>query len=103
VRYFVSLIYGFAIGVISILLHQTLPPFGVITSLLFTYFGIWWIGRHFGSRSYKWFAFIGWIAILIRASTFGAGEELLVQGDGVGSTLLLIGALTALGALAART
>lgn len=101
-RFFIAFIYGAAAGVIAILLHQTLPPFGVIASLLVTFISIWMIGRRFGKRSLKWAATLGWVAVLIRASSFGAGQELLVQGDGVGSTLLLVGTITALVAVAAR-
>jgi hypothetical protein len=101
-KYLLALIYGAGSGAIAILLHQSVPPFGVITSLLFTYIAIWSIGRRFGGRRYKWWAAIAWIAVLLRGATFGAGQELLVQGDGVGSTLLLIGTLVALVAVAAR-
>jgi hypothetical protein len=101
-RFLIAVIYGAASGVIAILLHQSIPPFGAIASLLVIYLSIWSIGRRYGRRLYKWGAALGWFAIAIRASTFGAGQELLVQGDGVGSTLLLLGTLTALAAVAAR-
>lgn len=44
----------------------------------------------------------GWIVVILRGSSFGVGQELLVQGDGVGSTLLLLGTMTVLVAVAAR-
>ena len=96
------LLAGVFSGVVAVLIHQSLPPFGVIAALLFTYGSIWWVGRHFGSRRSKALAAIGWIAALLRAGTYGTGQELLVQGDGVGSTLLLIGTLVVLTAVAAR-
>jgi hypothetical protein len=102
-RFFIAFIYGAAAGVIAILLHQTLPPFGVIASLIITYISIWIVGRRFGKRSLKWAATLGWLAVLLRAASFGTGQELLVQGDGVGSTLLLVGTLIALAAVAARS
>ncbi|CAN2213946.1 hypothetical protein MCEMRE196_01094 [Candidatus Nanopelagicaceae bacterium] len=101
-KFLLALIYGAATGAVAILLHQSIPPFGVIASLLFTYIAIWSIGRRFGSRRYKWWAALAWIAVLLRGATFGAGQELLVQGDGVGSTLLLIGTMIAIAAVAAR-
>ncbi len=101
-RYLIAALYGAAAAVPALLLHQTIPPLGVIASLLFSYLVIWWIGRHFGSRSYKTIAAMSWIAVLFRASTFGAGQELLVQGDAVGSSLLLLGTLVVLLAVAAR-
>lgn len=101
-RFLISLIVGAAASAIAILLHQSLPPFGVITSLLLSYCSIWLIGRTYQSRFLKWIAAIGWIAMTLRGATFGTGQELLIQGDGVGSTLLLLGTLTVLIAIAAR-
>jgi hypothetical protein len=101
--FLLALIYGAAAGVVAILLHQSIPPVGVIASLVITYLSIWSIGRRYGKRFYKWGAALGWFAIVIRASTFGTGQELLVQGDGVGSTLLLLGTLVTLAAVAARS
>lgn len=100
---FFSLIYGAFTAVIAVLLHQSIPPFGVIASLVFSYLSIWMIGRHFGGRQFKWAAFIGWIAVTLRAALFGEGQELLIQGDAVGSTLLLLGSLIALLAVSARS
>lgn len=97
-----SLVFGAFTALVAILVHQTLPPLGVIVALLFTYCAIWFVGRKFGGRRYKWAATIAWLIVIFRASTFGAGQELLVQGDGVGSTLLLVGTLVALSAIAAR-
>lgn len=101
-RYIVALISGGFTGAIAILLHQSIPPFGVIASLLISYISIWMIGRKFHSRNLKFTAAIGWVSILLRGSSFGTGQELLVQGDGVGSTLLLLGTFTVLAAVAAR-
>lgn len=100
--FLVSLISGAAAGVVAILLHQSLPPVGVISGIVLTYLSIWLMGRNFHRRIFKWIAACGWIAVVIRGSTFGVGQELLVQGDGVGSALLMIGTLTALAAVAAR-
>ena len=102
-RYAIALLSGAFAGVIAILLHQSVPPFGVITSLLFSYLAVWLVGRRFAARSFKWVAALGWIAVLLRGSSFGEGQELMVQGDGVGSTLLLLGTLVVLFAVAART
>ncbi len=102
-RYLLALLSGAFTGVIAILIHQSVPPFGVIASLLFSYLAIWLIGRTFAARSFKWVAALGWIAVLLRGSTFGEGQELLVQGDGVGSTLLLLGTLIVLFAVSTRT
>lgn len=102
-RYLFALLGGAAAAVIAILLHQSVPPFGVIASLILTYSAIWLVGRLSAGRSFKVVAAIGWVAVLLRGSTFGEGQELLVQGDGVGSTLLLLGTLVVLFAVASRS
>ena len=101
-RILVSFLAGAATAAIAILLHQSLPPFGVAASIALTYCAIWGIGRHYQSRLLKWVSAFGWIIVILRGSSFGVGQELLVQGDGVGSTLLLLGTFTALIAVAAR-
>jgi hypothetical protein len=88
-----ALLSGAASAVVAILIHQTLPPYGVIAGLVFTYLVLWWIGRFFGSRKYKFFAALGWFLVMARAATFGAGQELLIQGDGAGTSILLLGLL----------
>jgi hypothetical protein len=98
----ISLLAGAVAAVTSILLHQTLPPVGVIAGLIFTYITIWLVGRHFASRRLKWLAGAAWIVVIFRGALFGSGDELLVQADGVGSSLLLIGTLVVLAAIAAR-
>lgn len=101
-RYLLSILSGSAAAVIAILLHQSFPPIGVIVSLLITYLSIWLVGRHFAGRRFKWWAALGWFLVMARASTFGSGQELLVQGDAVGTTLILLGTFTLFAAIAAR-
>ena len=101
-KYLLALLGGAITGVVAILLHQSIPPVGVIIAMTFSYVAIKYCGRQWAGRSYKWIAAIGWIAIVLRGSTFGEGQELLVQADGVGSTLLLLGTVVVLAAVAAR-
>ena len=86
-----SLILGALIAIGVTLIHQTLPPFGLIVSLIATFTGIWWIGRYFGKKRYKLWALLGWLIVIVRAGSYGVGQELLIQGDNAGSALLLIG------------
>ena len=101
-RLLISFLTGAVTAALAILLHQSIPPLGVAASLFLTYSAIWAIGRRYQSRLHKWVAGAGWIVIILRGATFGVGQELLVQGDGVGSTLLLLGTATVLVAIAAR-
>ena len=86
-----SLFLGSAVAIGATLIHQTLPPFGLILALISTATAIWWLGRLYGKRIYKFLALTAWIIVIARAGTFGVGQELLIQGDNVGSSLLLFG------------
>jgi hypothetical protein len=97
-----ALLAGAGAAAVAILFHQSLPPYGVIAGLLISYLAIWMIGRTYGSRKLKFLAFLSWLALIFRAGTFGVGQELLVQGDGVGSTLFLIGTPIVFAAVVAR-
>lgn len=86
-----ALFFGLSSGVAAILLHQSLPPLGLILGLILSYFSIWYVGRYSGKRIYKVLAAFAWLAIVFRAGSFGVGQELLIQGDSVGAALMVIG------------
>lgn len=86
-----SAVLGLLTGIAAVLLHVFYPPFGLVIALLGSAATIWSIGRHFGSRTYKLIASITWGLILWRASSFGVGNELLVQGNSEGSALVFLG------------
>ena len=95
-----KLIYSAALGILTgiaaVLLHIFYPPVGLVLALLGSTATIWAIGRHFGARKFKLIAFIAWGFILWRASTFGVGNELLVQGNAQGSALVFVGLISLL-------
>ena len=101
-RVIASFLAGAFTAAVAILLHQSVPPIGVAASIVLTYCVIWGIGRRYQSRALKWIGGFGWVIVILRGSSFGVGQELLVQGDGVGSALLLLGTITVLIAIAAR-
>jgi hypothetical protein len=87
---------GLLTGIAAVLLHIFYPPLGLAVALIGSSATIWAIGRHFGARKYKLIASIAWGFILWRASTFGVGNELLVQGNAQGSTLVFVGLISLL-------
>ncbi|CAN2212165.1 hypothetical protein MCEMRH37_01010 [Candidatus Nanopelagicaceae bacterium] len=95
-KFLFSLFFGAITAISATLIHQTLPPLGVIVGIFATYLGIWYIGRRYGKRRYKFYALLAWLVVISRAGSFGAGNELLIQGDNPGSALLMIGFLTGL-------
>jgi len=99
----VKFLYAIALGVATALgatlIHQTLPPFGVALGIFTTYVMIWWVGRYCGKRRYRFYALAAWLVLIIRAGSFGSGQELLIQGDNAGSALLTLGFLAGVAAL----
>ena len=91
-----SLFFGAATAIAATMIHQTLPPLGVAIALIATYCAIWWPGRYFGKRRYKFAALVGWFIVIAKAGSFGAGHELLIQGDNPGSVLLTVGFIVGL-------
>lgn len=101
-KYFASLAWGVVLGTAAVLLHNAYQPFGLILSLLASGVGIWMIGITWGKRHLKVIAIFGWLAIVLRATSLGVGNELLVQGNWNGNALVLVGLLTMLFAVATR-
>ena len=101
-KFLFSLLFGASVAVSATLIHQTLPPLGVAVGIAATYAGIWYIGRRYGKRRYKFFALLGWLIIISRAGSFGEGNELLIQGDNPGSALLMFGFLIGIVAILPR-
>ncbi len=83
-----SLLLGIAAGVAAVFLHLYLPPFGLALACVGTFTAIWAVGRKFGKRRYKLIAALAWFYIFARASTFGTGKEIFIQGDTLGNNFL---------------
>ena len=90
----IALFFGISSGLAAVLLHQSLPPLGLILGLTLSFFSIWYVGRYTGKRIYKFLAVCAWVVIAMRAGTFGVGRELLIQGDSLGAALMVLGLMT---------
>lgn len=80
-----SLVAGVAAGVAAVFLHLFLPPFGLALACIGTFTAIWAVGRRYGKRRYKFIAALTWFFIFTRASTFGTGNEIFIQGNSLGN------------------
>jgi len=90
-RVIYSIIIGALLALGSILLHLVLPPFGFLFALISSMVGIWAIGRTWGGRYLKVIAGGVWVIIVMRGGTPGLSNEILIQGDAIGSALINIG------------
>jgi hypothetical protein len=95
-----SILIGAFLGIGSIFLHLVLPPFGFIFAIISSMVGIWAIGRTWGKRYLKVIAGCAWVIIVIRGGTPGLSNEILIQGDALGSALINIGFIAIFAAVA---
>jgi len=93
-KFLYSTALGILTGIAAVLLHIFYPPVGLMLALVGSAATIWAIGRQFGARKYKLLACLAWGFIFWRASTFGVGNELLVQGNAQGSALFFVGLIS---------
>lgn len=82
------------LGIAAVMLHDVKFPFGLALALVGSGTGIWMLGRVLGKKIYKFLGIVGWIGVVFNAAAPGVGNELLVQGNSSGSSLVLIGSLT---------
>jgi hypothetical protein len=95
VKFITAIVIGSLSGLSAVLLYQTLPPLGIIIALASTYAAIWWVGRETHKKIYKAIAALSWFLVIYRAGTFGAGDEILVIANNLGTALFFLGTMTA--------
>ena len=83
-----AVIFGGDLGIGSVFLHASLPPFGLLLSFTATCAGIWSIGRMWGGRSLRIIASCVWMAVVLRAGFPGASNEYLIEGTAIGISLI---------------
>ncbi|CAB5103282.1 MAG: hypothetical protein F2954_00370 [Actinobacteria bacterium] len=93
-KFIYSLFIGAALGAASVFIHASVPPFGLMLSIVATGTGIWSIGRMWGRRSLKVVASLIWTAVVLRAGFPGASDEYLIEASAVGTSLINVGFLT---------
>ncbi len=89
-KYLFALVAGAVTAAAATLLHLFMPPFGITLAIIGTLTSIWSVGRIYGKRRFKVIAALGWSAIFLRASTFGSGKEIFVQGDNLGNAFFFL-------------
>jgi hypothetical protein len=94
-KVFGSLLLGAIIGFVGVLLHNAFPPFGIILAILTTAVGINFAGQLFGFRKYKIITAVAWIAVALRAGSYGQSHEILIISNTNGNVFLLGGLLVA--------
>ena len=92
-KFIYAVFIGAALGAASVFIHASVPPFGLMLSIVATGTGIWSIGRMWGRRSLKVVASLIWTAVVLRAGFPGASDEYLIEASAVGTSLINVGFL----------
>lgn len=87
-----STLFGVAVGISGVFLHNSYRPFGVIVSLIAIVIGAYLVKEMYRSRFNSWLYLLGWALIVIRGSTVGNGGELLIEANLYGNVFVLAGA-----------
>ena len=90
-----ALFFGAVIGFIGVILHNAFEPIGILLALLTTAVGINFAGQLFSGQRYKFFAALAWLAVALRAGTYGTSNEILIISNLNGNVFLLGGLLVA--------
>ncbi|MFZ9719641.1 MAG: hypothetical protein ACO3T6_01715 [Candidatus Nanopelagicaceae bacterium] len=91
-RSMISLLFGAGVAVSGVFLHNSYRPFGLIFSLFALTVGAYLVREMYRSRLSSWLFLIGWVLVIIRASTIGNGGEILIEANLFGNLLVLGGA-----------
>lgn len=102
-KYFYAVLVGVITAVAATFLHLFLPPFGIALAIIGTFTSIWSVGLTYRKRRFKIIAALAWSAFFVRASTFGAGREIFVQGDNLGNAFFFLSFLALTIAIALPT
>jgi len=95
-RALLALLFGAAVGVAGTFLHNGYSPIGLIVALVAVGLGSYLVREMYRTRLHSLLFALGWIFVIVRASTLGNGGEILIQSNGYGNIFVLGGALTLL-------
>lgn len=101
-RIIVSAFVGAVLGIAATFIHNLWPPMGLIVAIAGTFLGIRLLGQLYFERTVKVVATLAWILVVMRASSLGNGDELLITGLPIGSYFVAGGFISALIALSVK-
>jgi hypothetical protein len=90
-KYLLSLVFGALVGISGTFLHNGYRPLGVIVSLAALAMGTRLIRNMYLSKLASALFGIGWIFIIVRASSLGNGGEILIEANLFGNVFVFGG------------
>lgn len=101
IKSIVSILFGVALGISGVFLHNSYRPIGIIVSLIAIVTGAYLVKEMYRSNFNSWLYLLGWALIVIRGSTVGNGGELLIEANLYGN-LFVIGGVALILAITIR-
>jgi hypothetical protein len=89
-----SALFGALIALAGTFLHNSYQPVGLIVSLVALVWSLYLVGQMYKGRSHLFAFSLAWIAVIIRGSMIGNGNELLIEGNSYGNLFAFGGSLT---------
>ncbi len=90
-KYLLSLVFGALVGISGTFLHNGYRPWGVVVSLVALAMGSRLIRNMYLSKLASALFGIGWIFIIVRASSLGNGGEILIEANLFGNVFVFGG------------
>lgn len=97
-----GIFFGCVFAVAATFIHNLWPPLGLMAAIAGTFFGIRYLGQIYFERQVKILATVAWTLVVMRASSIGNGDELLITGSNIGSTFVVVGFASAVIATALK-
>ena len=98
-RSVVAGIFGTLVGISGTFLHNSYRPIGILVSLFAIYLALRLIRNMQNSKFAELLFVIGWLFIVVRASTLGNGGEVLIEANLYGNVFVFGGIAIAVFAL----
>lgn len=94
-KFLLSLLFGALVGMSGTFLHNGYRPFGLIVSLAALAIGTRLVRHMYLSKSANALFCLGWLLVIVRASSLGNGGEILIEANTFGN-LFVFGGLALL-------
>lgn len=92
-RFLFNLIFGALVGVSGTFLHNAYQPFGLLISILALLLGLKMVTNMNRNKSSQLAFILGWLFVIVRASTLGNGGEVLIEANLYGNVFVFGGIL----------
>lgn len=102
-RSVVAGVFGVLVGISGTFLHNSYRPIGILVSLFAIYLALKLVKNMQNSKFPQLIFVIGWLFIVVRASTLGNGGEVLIEANLYGNMFVFGGMAIAFLALLRKT